>query len=159
VLTTEPSLEYVAASELERFGFRPYLSQYRRRWIAASGDVTTKLFPTLPRYLLLPINDASSRRLRLARGLSKGNPILSDERGQPRRVPGAVVEALALAEISGSFDEVLHVGDRVRVATTGALADVRALVQSADTRTMLTALLPLLGGCRARVPRDRVIAA
>jgi hypothetical protein len=155
-LVTEPAAEYTASAELVRFGLQPYLPQVRRRH-RAQGLALVRLYPLFPRYLLVPIGDAQAPALRLARGLRKPRPVLTDDDGRPWRAPGDLIEALMAAERRGDFDETLAHGDRVRLAS-GALAGVNALLQgSSGSRAEL--LMPLLGGCRVRVAEAKVVRA
>jgi hypothetical protein len=146
-LVTEPAAEYVAATELRRFGLRPYLPELRKRWIPPRGGVLLRRFPLFTRYLLLPIGEADHRAVRHSRGVRRARPILADDRGRPWRCPAAVVDAIKTAESEGEFDEVIANGDRVEL-TSGVLACISArMCGSPGIKVEL--LLPLFGGVRA----------
>src|SRR5262245_11165844 len=75
-----PTNEYLAVTELERLGLRPYLPQRRRQWRSpVSIRPCARLFPLFPGYVLLPVNDAHSPAVRMARGLRRVKPILASE--------------------------------------------------------------------------------
>ena len=106
-LVTEPAAEYLAATELQRFGLAPFLPQMRRRWRSPHGKAVLRRFPLFPRYLLLRIDETAHPALRIARGLRKARPILADDLGRPWRCPHAVIDAIMLAERRGEFDEII----------------------------------------------------
>ena len=107
-LLTEPASEYLALTELRRFGIEPYMPQLRRRHRTRPGHYVTRQYPLFPRYLFLHINDASAPAIHMARGISRFRPILADDDGRPWRAPCCVIDAIRLAEGKGDFDQILH---------------------------------------------------
>jgi hypothetical protein len=155
-LVTEPMSEYLAATELERYGLRPYIPQLRRRHLALHGSqLIAKLSPLFPRYPLLPIGDAGAPAIRLASGLRRSRPVLSDDDGNPWRCPRDVIAELMEHEAAGMFDEVLMPGDAVRIKG-GALAGMLGLLQKNSKASRLTILSPLFGGVRATVSSKNI---
>jgi hypothetical protein len=154
-LLTEPAAEYVACSELQRFGLDPYLPQIRRRHRTPAGKFLLRRFPLFPRYLLIPINSAHDPVVRMTRGICRHRPLLADEDGRPWRAPNHIIDAVRMAERVGFFDEILHKGDQVTFAC-GVLANVRAVMTADATPEALDLLVPLLGGARVKVSPERV---
>jgi hypothetical protein len=151
-LVTEPAAEYVARTELERFDLRPYLPQVRKRWVnPRGGAVLMRRYPLFPRYILLPIRDATGFAVRVCRGLRKFKPILSTAEGRPWRAPDDVIAAVREAEARGAFGQILTPGNKIQFAK-GVLAGVAAVL----TNTAREVLLPLFGGIRAMVPQANV---
>ena len=158
-LITEPAAEYVARTELQRFGLTPYLPQVRRRQPTRAGRYIMRHYPLFPRYILIRMNETLDPAIRLARGIVRIRPILADEQGRPWRAPAHVIEAVQTAEASGEFDEILHKGDTVTMAY-GVLATIRAvLVTDANNSTKAELLMPLFGGARARTPKTNIVHA
>jgi hypothetical protein len=158
-LVTDPAAEYLARTELERFDLRPYLPQRRRRWRSpSSAKSLLRRYPLFPRYLLLPICAVKHDALPLCRGLRKFKPILSDNEGRLWRCPRSVIEAIRERETHGEFDEVIAVGDKVRLGK-GALCGVQAVLTEIDREGRLSLLLPLFGGAKATVPQADVARA
>jgi Transcription termination factor nusG len=157
-LLTEPAAEYVACTELRRFGLDPYMPQLLKRHATRPGAYVMRHFPLFPRYLLIPIKDTTNPVIRLARGVAKYKPVLSDEEGRPWRAPEKVIEAVREAEATGRFDEILHKGDHVTLAY-GALATVKSVMSSEVSAGMIELLLPLFHGCRATVSATKIVHA
>lgn len=155
-LLTEPAAEYLAHTELCRFGLRPYLPQFRKRHHTRGGAFVMRHFPLFPRYLLIPINDAHHASVRLARGIAKYKCLLADSDGRPWRAPHKVIDAVREAEQTGRFDEILHKGDSVTLAY-GVLSTVRSVCSSDTTIGMIHILMPLFGGARATVQSAKVV--
>jgi transcription antitermination factor NusG len=127
-LVTDPAAEYVARTELERFGLRPYLPQLRKRWTTPHTNTSLmRRYPLFPRYILLPVRDSTTSAVRVCRGLRKLKPILCDAEGRPWRASDRVIAAVREAEERGEFDEVLSQGDKVQLAK-GVLAGVKAVL-------------------------------
>jgi len=155
-LLTEPSAEYVACSELQRFGLCPYLPQLKKRHHTRAGAYVMRHFPLFPRYLLIPYPDAHNQSVRLARGIAKYKCVLADDDGRPWRAPNKVIEGVKEAERLGVYDEILHKGDNVTLAY-GVLAAVRSVCSSDTTTGMIDILMPLFGGVRATVQAAKVV--
>jgi hypothetical protein len=157
-LVTEPAAEYLAATELSRFGVTVYLPQLRRRWLNPHGGAAlTRFHPLFPRYLLAPVQESRSPALRCARGVRRIKPILADEEGRPRLVPGHVIAAIKEAEARGMYDEIVAKGDSMKFAH-GVLASISAVMESSKGNTVQL-LLPLFGGSRASVASSKVVRA
>ena len=155
-LVTDPAAEYVARTELERFGLRPYLPQLRKRWVAPHGSTSLmRRYPLFPRYILLPVRDSTCSAVRMCRGLRKLKPILCDAEGRPWRASDRVIAAVREAEERGDFDEILTQGNRVQLAK-GVLAGVAAVLTSTATNGRVEVLMPLFGGVRATAPQASV---
>jgi hypothetical protein len=157
-LLTEPAAEYLAHSELLRFGLEPYLPQLKKRHHTRAGKYVMRNYPLFPRYLLIPINSTTDGAIRLARGIYRTRPLLADNDGRPWRAPGKVIDAVRTAEHSGYFDEILHKGDQVTLAC-GVLSMVRSVMSSDTTTGMIELLMPLMGGVRATVNSTKVVHA
>jgi hypothetical protein len=143
-LCTEPAAEYRALTELERLGLAPYMPQLKRRQLV-DGRYVLRRFPLFPRYLLIRIDHARHPSIRLARGINKTQPTLSDPEGRLWRAPERVIDAIRTAEQRGDFDEILHKQDPTTL-NYGVLATIRATL-SDDGAELLT---PLFGGVRIR---------
>jgi hypothetical protein len=156
-LLTDPAAEYLAHTELCRFGLQPYLPQFRKRH-HTRGAFVMRHFPLFPRYLLIPIKDARHPAVRLARGICKHKYVLSDSDGRVWRAPGSVIDAVRTAETGGRFDEILHKGDSVTLAF-GVLSTVRSVMSSDTTAGMIELLMPLFNGSKATVSATKVIHA
>ena len=156
-LVTEPAAEYVAATELRRFGLNPYVPELCKRYTPAGGTVLPRRYPLFARYILLPFAEADHSAVRHARGVRKFRPILADALGRPWRCPAAVVDAVRQAESAGEFDEILASGDTVRL-TRGVLSCVSARMSSRPG-IKVDLLLPLLGGAHATVAQSAVMRA
>ena len=144
-LITEPAAEYTAFTELRRFGLRPYVPELCRRWLSPhGGGALPRRYPLFSRYVLLPIGEADHRAVRHCRGLRKVRPILGDD-----------LDGLMLAEHSGQFDEVIVVGDKVKLAS-GVLASVAARM-SGSPGIKVELLLPLFGGVKATVASSQLV--
>ena len=157
-LLTEPAAEYVAHTELLRFGFTPYMPQVKRRHPVRTGKYVLRHFPLFPRYILIPVNEAMSPSIRLARGVARYKPVLATEDGRPWRAPEKIIAAVKEAEAKGRFDEILHKGDQVTLAY-GVLSSLTAVMENDGTNGMIEILLPLLGGAKALVSTDKVVHA
>jgi hypothetical protein len=155
-LVTEPAAEYLACTELERFGLRPYLPQVRRRCVLPHTHIyRSRRYPLFPRYLLLPIADVDPSTIRVARGLRKMRPMLAAENGTMWRAPDRVVQEIQQAESRGEFDEILVEGATVRLNGT-PLAGVAAILERSHAHTV-ELFAPLLGGARIRVSASRIV--
>ena len=158
-LITESASEYLAHTELQRFGFDPYLPQVKKRQHLRPGKFVMRHYPLFPRYLFVRYADAHHPSIRLARGIARNRCLLADENGRPWRAPCAAIEAVKQAEINGLFDEILHKGDAVTF-TYGVLAMVRSVLASdASTAGMVDVITPLFGGARARVDSAKMVHA
>jgi hypothetical protein len=157
-LLTEPAAEYVACSELQRFGLAPYMPQMKKRHRTRSGAFIMRHYPLFPRYLLLPIAEAADPAIHMARGVCRFRPVLADSDGHPWRAPGKVIEAVRKAEDAGMFDQILHRGDTVTLSY-GVLSTVRAVLSDDAPHGMVGLLLPLFGGAKATVRQDKVVHA
>jgi hypothetical protein len=155
-LVTEPAAEYLACTELERFGLRPYLPQVRKRWMPphANGYIPRR-YPLFPRYLLLPIGDANPATIRVARGLRKIRPLLAADNGAVWRAPDRVIQEIQQAELRGEFDELLVQGAAVSLNGT-PLAGVAAILERSHANTV-ELFSPLLGGARITVSAARIV--
>lgn len=157
-IVTDPAQEYLAQSELTRFGFAPYLPQIRKRWLAPGGGrLLMRCYPLFPRYILLPLNDVRSGNIYACHGLRKYRPVLSDAEGRPYRIPERTILALKDAETSGYFDDVLAKGDKMRI-TSGVLANIPAFLEK-SSHNSVELLTPLLGGARIKTIPARVARA
>jgi hypothetical protein len=154
-LLTEPAAEYLARTELERFGLEPYLPQLRRRLATRTGKHVMRHYPLFARYLLIRIDHAHHPMIRLARGINRLRPGLADEDGRPHRIPQKIVSAIREAEGRGDFDEILHKGDCVTLAY-GVLATIRAVLATDTATGMVELVTPLFGGARVRVDPARI---
>ena len=155
-LVTEPAAEYLACTELERFGLRPYLPQVRRRCVLPHTTIyRVRRYPLFPRYLLLPIGDADPGTIRMTRGLRKLRPMLAAENGAVWRAPDRVIKEIQQAECRGEFDEILIEGASVRLTGT-PLAGVIAILERSHAHTV-ELFTPLLGGARIRVEASRIV--
>src|SRR5262245_34803572 len=143
---TEPAAEYLARTELERFGLSPYLPQLRRRFVN-NGAVCSRLYPLFPRYFLLPHKDLTHPGIRSARVRMT---LLASPSGTPWRAADAEIRRLIEAEHNGAFDEGFAPGQDVMV---GRITAVISRTLSAQTLELFT---PLLGGARAVVKVEKV---
>jgi len=158
-LITESASEYLAHTELQRFGFDSYLPQLKKRHHLRPGKFVMRHYPLFPRYLFVRYADAHHPSIRLARGICRHNTLLADENGRPWRAPCKAIEAVKQAEINGLFDEILHKGDAVTFSY-GVLATLRSVLASdADTAGMVNVITPLFGGARARVNSAKMVHA
>ena len=157
-LITEPASEYVARTELQRFGLTPYLPQLRRRLPTRAGKYVMRQYPLFPRYILIHINEAFDPAIHMARGIIRFRPVLADDQGRPWRAPCHIIEAVQAAEDAGHFDEILHKGDAVTLAF-GVLATIRAVLTETSSGKTAELLMPLLGGARARTPKANIVRA
>ncbi|RPI47207.1 MAG: hypothetical protein EHM67_00060 [Hyphomicrobiaceae bacterium] len=158
-LITESASEYLAHTELQRFGLIAYLPQFKKRQHLRHGQFVMRHYPLFPRYLFVRYADAHHPSIRLARGISRNNHLLADADGRPWRAPCKAIEAVKQAEINGLFDEILHKGDAVTF-TYGVLAMVRSVLASdASTAGMVDVITPLFGGARARVDSTKMVSA
>jgi hypothetical protein len=157
-LLTDPASEYLAHSELTRFGLTPYLPQFKKRHHTRNGASVMRHYPLFSRYLLIPINDAHDPTIRMARGICRHRPVLADDDGRPWRAPKLVIDAIREAEAIGRFDEILHKGDNVTLAY-GVMSAVRSIMASDTTTGMIELLTPLFGGVRATVNAAKVVHA
>jgi len=157
-LLTEPAAEYLAYSELVRFGLVPYLPQIKKRHHTRSGQYVMRNYPLFPRYLLIPYGDAYDPSVRLSRGICRHKCVLAAADGRPWRAPNCVIEDVRKAEQAGMYDEILHKGDAVTMAY-GVLATVRSVMSSDTTNGMIEMLMPLFGGVRATVDSARLVHA
>ena len=155
-LITEPASEYIAHTELCRFGLRPYLPQIKKRHHTRTGQYVMRNFPIFPRYLFIPITDARHASIRLARGICKYRTLLADDEGRPWRAPEKAIDAVRLAERTGLFDEILRKGDSVALAS-GVLSAVKSVCSSDITVGMIELFTPLFGGSRAAVEASKVV--
>jgi len=155
-LLTDPAAEYLANTELLRFGLRPYLPQFKKRHHTRGGSYVMRSCPLFPRYLLIPINDAHHTSVRLARGICRHKCVLADEEGRPWRAPGKTIDAVREAEAQGLYDEILHKGDHVTLAY-GVLSAVKSVCSSDTTVGMIEILMPLFGGSRATVQASKIV--
>ena len=155
-LLTDPAAEYVACSELQRFGLCPYLPQLKKRHHTRAGAYVMRHFPLFPRYLLVPYNDAHNPAVRLARGVCRYKTCLADDDGRPWRAPGKVIEGVREAEARGLYDEILHKGDQVTLAY-GVLSTVRSVCSSDITTGMIELLMPLFGGTKATISAAKIV--
>ena len=159
-LVTEPAAEYLACTELQRYGLKPYLPQFKKRWNAPKGaGIVLRRFPLFPRYLLINIDDAHDPAIRLARGVNRLRPVLADDNGVPWRVAASIVDAIRIAEAKGDFDEAPHrAGDRITMRH-GVLAGIEGIVGKTQAAKTLQLLMPLLGGARVTAAQSAVMRA
>ena len=155
-LLTDPAAEYLARTELQRFGLTPYLPQFRKRHHTRGGAYVMRHFPLFPRYLLVPYQDAHHQSVRLARGVCRYKYVLSDDDGRPWRAPNKVIEGVKEAERLGVYDEILHKGDQVTLAY-GVLSAVRSVMSSDTTTGVIELLMPLFGGAKATVSAQKIV--
>ena len=159
VAVTEPAAEYSAKTELERLGLHPYLPQFRKVWSPpGASKPMVRLHPLFPRYLFVPIGEARVREMHYARGLRRPRAILADAEGKPMVATRAEIDMVTQMERQGSFDEILAIGDRVRLKKTGVLAGMEILLSRSTERTA-ELFLPLFGGCRGSVVLEQVVRA
>jgi hypothetical protein len=158
-LLTEPAAEYIALTELRRFGIEPYLPQLRRRHHVRPGHYVNRQYPLFPRYLFIRINDTTAPAIHMARGISRFRPILADDDGRPWRTQHRIIEAIRLAEANGNFDQIMHKGDCVTLAY-GVLSTIRSTLAGDPALTAKVELLmPLFGGARAKVSTANIVQA
>lgn len=145
---TEPAAEYAAKIELERLGLSPYLAQFRKVWSPpGASKPMVRLHPLFPRYLFLPLAEARHREMHYAKGLRRPRAILADAEGKPWVATGLEISTIIQMEKQGSFDEIIAIGDRVRLKKTGVLSGIEILLSKSTERTA-ELFLPLFGGCR-----------
>ena len=160
-LITGPAQEYLAATELQRFGLDPYLPQGKRRVAAPAGRgaaLVTRRYPIFPRYVLLGIDQAAHPAVREARGLIKIRPILAANDGTPWRCPSVIINAVRDAESTGEFDELTVTGSKVKL-TDGILSLISARMASPTGTNRVELLTPLFGGARVTVSSSRLVRA
>jgi len=155
-LLTDPASEYLAHTELRRFGLEPYLPQLKKRHHTRAGAYVMRHFPLFPRYLLVPYKDAHHPAVRLARGICRHKCVLADNDGRPWRAPAKVIDGVREAEARGLYDEILHKGDQVTLAY-GVLSTVRSVCSSDITTGMIELLMPLFGGAKATVQAAKIV--
>jgi hypothetical protein len=151
--------EYLAQTELLRFGLNVYLPQHRRCARLRDGRMgPPRCFPLFPGYLLLPFADVGDRAiLRNCRGLRHDKPVLCSAEGVLWRAPERSIMALREAEFSGQFDrENPKIGEDVQIKRSN-LEITGAVIGNLDAR-FLTLMTPLFGGARAKVDRGSVTA-
>lgn len=157
-IVTGAAQEYLACSELLRFGLNPYLPQVRKRWLTPhTSKLMVRQYPIFPRYLFLPVADAQSNVLDACQGLRKPNPTLTYRDGRIWRAPAAVIDGLRQAETTGYFDDVLVKGDKIRI-NSGVLAGIPAFLESSNLHSV-ELLTPLLGGVKVKLAANRVSRA
>jgi hypothetical protein len=156
-LQTEPAAEYIAYSELQRFGLAPYMPQLKRRHRTRTGSFVMRNYPLFPRYLLIPITDTTDPTVRMARGICRFRPVLADAEGRPWRAPERAIRAVQKAEQHGMFNQILNPGDVVSLSN-GVLSAVRAVMSETTSPGMIELLLPLFGGAHASVRAANVVA-
>jgi hypothetical protein len=155
-LQTAPAAEYLAVTELERFGLNPYLPQFTRRYQPLPhAPFTFRRYPLFPRYLFLPLAQVRAQTLRLTRGLDRLRPVLSYRDGRIWRAPSVVIDQLQEAEVLGKFNENLAPGDSVTV-TAGPCAGVHTVLTAAISADTVELFTPLFGGSRAVVSVKKV---
>ena len=157
-LLTDPAAEYTAHTELQRFGLTTYLPQQKKRHHSRTGSYVMRHYPLFPRYLLIPYDDAFDPSIRLARGICRHRPLLAGTDGRPWRAPKKIIDGVRSAEQDGRFDEILHIGDHVKMIS-GVLATVRSVLSADTPNGMVELLTPLFGGTRATVSAARVTRA
>ena len=157
-LIAEPATEYIAANELRRFGLSPYLPELKKRYVLPHGGALPRRYPLFPRYILLPIGEANHCAVRIVRGVRRFRAVLADDIGRPWRCPVAVIDAIKLAESCGEFDEIITIGDQVKL-TRGVLASVAARINRDSGGSRVELLLPLFSGCRATVAVSQLMRA
>ena len=154
-LVTEPAKEYLAQSELLRFGVNPYLPQCKRRWRQGPGlPFVERKYPLFPRYILLPFYDLDRRKVGSCQGICRARSILANADGTLWRAPNRVIEQIKTAEQAGNFDETLKIGDEV-VLDVPVLLNIPHIIEKLDARTAHI-VTPLLGGARLRVKRAAI---
>ena len=153
-LTTDPAAEYLALSELCRFGLEPYLPQARRRYQPVAGKLCIRFYPLFPRYLLLPVRQLDRSVLRMCRGVKKLMPVLCDREGNVWRAPDSAVRVIREAEVRGEFSENFQKGVKVRL-NSPILQEIHAVIEKNDEK-LLTLFSPLFGGARMKVSRQDV---
>ena len=78
-IVTDPAQEYLAQSELARFGLQSYLPQIKKRWVAThNGRLLMRRYPLFPRYILLPLTEIRTASIYACRGLRNYHPVLAD---------------------------------------------------------------------------------
>ena len=157
-LITEPAAEYLAHTELRRYGLDPYLPQIKKRHHARTGKYVMRTYPIFPRYLLIRYQDAHNPAIRLARGICRYKHVLSDDDGRPWRSPSRIIEAVQEAERTGRFDELLHKGDNVTLSH-GVLATIKAVLNTDAASGTVEILTPLFGGARVRIDHAKLAHA
>jgi hypothetical protein len=156
---TEPAAEYSAKIELERLGLHPYLAQFRKVWSPpGASKPMVRLHPLFPRYLFLPLIEARVREMHYARGLRRPQAILASAEGRPWVATESEINTVIQLEKQGSFDEILAIGDRVRLKKTGVLSGIEILLSSSTSRTA-ELFLPLFGGCRGTSTMESIVRA
>jgi hypothetical protein len=155
-LLTDPAQEYLAHTELRRFGLEPYLPQLKKRHHTRAGTYVMRYYPLFPRYLLIPVNSVYDPSVRMARGICKHRHVLADAEGRPWRAPNRVIEAVMVAERSDRFSEFLQKGDQVALAR-GVLSTVRSVMSSDTSTGMVSLLMPLFNGCRGSVSAAKIV--
>lgn len=153
-IATEPAAEYLAHSELTRFGLCPYLPQARRRFIPCSGKVVIRYYPLFPRYVLLQYRHLNRELLRLCRGVRKQLPVLCDREGNVWRAPDQAVQVVKDAEARGEFEEEFRKGTKVRL-NMPILKEFHAVVEKSDGR-LVTLFSPLFGGSKLMIARSGI---
>lgn len=157
-IVTGPAQEYLAHSELLRFGLNPYLPQIKKRWITPhTSKLMVRQYPIFPRYLFLPLAEVKAQVFEACAGLRKPNPTLTYRDGRIWRAPAAVIDGLRQAEASGYFDDVLVKGDKIRI-NSGVLAGIPAFLEN-STHNSVELLTPLLGGAKVKLAANRVSRA
>lgn len=150
---TEPAAEYLARTELERFGLGPYLPQIRKRFFVNNRCVLRQ-YPLFPRYFFLPIQQIHDPAIRACRYRIT---LLKSQTGT-WRASDKTVRQLQHDESAGLFDESNpRPGQRVTIQT-GAL-HVPATVAANLAPNLLELLSPLLGGARVIIDARRVRTA
>src|SRR5262245_24191135 len=148
---TEPAAEYLARTELERFGLSPYLPQHRRRY-ASNGLWCLRQYPLFPRYILLPIREIRAPELRACRYRLT---LLQNENGTVWRAPHDTIQSIIEAEHNGRFDEPdPRPGQRVTLTTNTVM--IPGVIAQNLTPSTVELFTPLLGGARTIVRADRV---
>jgi hypothetical protein len=157
-IVTDPAQEYLAQSELARFGLQSYLPQIKKRWVAThNGRLLMRRYPLFPRYILLPLTEIRTASIYACRGLRKYHPVLADAEGSPMRIPEAVIATLKEAECVGYFDDVLAKGDKMRI-TSDVLASIPVFLDK-SAGNLVELLTPLLGGARIKTTQAKVARA
>ena len=157
-IVTGPAQEYLAYSELTRFGLSPYLPQIKRRWITPrTGKLMVRQYALFPCYLFLPVVDIKTQVFDACAGLRRPHSTLTHGDGRLWRAPATVIEGLRAAEAAGYFDDVLVKGDKIRI-NSGVLAGIPAFLESSTTNSV-ELLTPLLGGAKVKLAANRVSRA
>ena len=159
-LVCEPAKEYLACSELQRFGLHPYLPQYKRQWTAPrTTGAKARRFPLFANYLLLSLDEAEHPLIHEARGLRRF-PVLRYGDGTAWRAPAHVIDAVRAAEAKGEFDE--HApgrGDKVTMRK-GVFSTIEAIIGRSQSAKTFELLLPLFNSSvRATVAQSAVMRA